>query len=411
MKQSQLFTKTQKHAPSDEVSLNAQLLIRAGFIYKEMAGVYTFLPLGLKVIDKIADIVRDEMNKTGGIEMQSSALQKKETWEKTDRWDDNVVDNWFKSKLKNNTEVGLAFTHEESISSMMTNFISSYKDLPVYPYDIRTMFRNEVRAKSGLMRGREFFWKALYSFSRDEREHNVYYEKAKIAYKNVFNRAGLKDNTFLTFASGGTFSKYSHEFQAVSDAGEDTIYISEEKGIAVNKEVYNDEVLKDLSLKKEDLIEKKAIEVGNIFSLGYKFSKAFNLKYLDEKGEEQFVYMGSYGLGISRLMGLVAEIFNDEKGIIWPESIAPFKVHLLSLKQNEESEEIYNKLIKNNIEVLYDDREISAGEKFADADLIGIPYRIVVSKKTLADGSVELKKRGGDEIEMVKLDELLGVLK
>ncbi len=411
MKQSQLFTKTQKHAPSDEVSLNAQLLIRAGFIYKEMAGVYTFLPLGLKVIDKIADIVRDEMNKTGGIEMQSSALQKKETWEKTDRWDDNVVDNWFKSKLKNNTEVGLAFTHEESISSMMTNFISSYKDLPVYPYDIRTMFRNEVRAKSGLMRGREFFWKALYSFSRDEREHNVYYEKAKIAYKNVFNRAGLKDNTFLTFASGGTFSKYSHEFQAVSDAGEDTIYISEEKGIAVNKEVYNDEVLKDLSLKKEDLIEKKAIEVGNIFSLGYKFSKAFNLKYLDEKGEEQFVYMGSYGLGISRLMGLVAEIFNDEKGIIWPESIAPFKVHLLSLKQNEESEEIYNNLIKNNIEVLYDDREISAGEKFADADLIGIPYRIVVSKKTLADGSVELKKRGGDEIEMVKLDELLGVLK
>ena len=277
MKQSQLFTKTQKHAPSDEVSLNAQLLIRAGFIYKEMAGVYTFLPLGLKVIDKIADIVRDEMNKTGGIEMQSSALQKKETWEKTDRWDDNVVDNWFKSKLKNNTEVGLAFTHEESISSMMTNFISSYKDLPVYPYDIRTMFRNEVRAKSGLMRGREFFWKALYSFSRDEREHNVYYEKAKIAYKNVFNRAGLKDNTFLTFASGGTFSKYSHEFQAVSDAGEDTIYISEEKGIAVNKEVYNDETLKDLSLKKEDLIEKKAIEVGNIFSLGYKFSKAFIL--------------------------------------------------------------------------------------------------------------------------------------
>ena len=411
MKQSQLFTKTQKHAPSDEVSLNAQLLIRAGFIYKEMAGVYTFLPLGLKVIDKIADIVRDEMNKTGGIEMQSSALQKKETWEKTDRWDDNVVDNWFKSKLKNNTEVGLAFTHEESISSMMTNFISSYKDLPVYPYDIRTMFRNEVRAKSGLMRGREFFWKALYSFSRDEREHNVYYEKAKIAYKNVFNRAGLKDNTFLTFASGGTFSKYSHEFQAVSDAGEDTIYISEEKGIAVNKEVYNDEVLKDLSLKKEDLIEKKAIEVGNIFSLGYKFSKAFNLKYLDEKGEEQFVYMGSYGLGISRLMGLVAEIFNDEKGIIWPESIAPFKVHLLSLKQNEESEEIYNNLIKNNIEVLYDDREISAGEKFADADLIGIPYRIVVSKKTLADGSVELKKRGGDEIEMVKVNDLLGVLK
>jgi prolyl-tRNA synthetase len=410
MKQSQLFTKTQKNISADEVSLNAQFLTRGGFIHKEMAGVYTFLPLGLKVINKITDIVRDEMNKTGGLEMQSATLQKKETWEKTGRWDDEVVDNWFKSKLKNNTEVGFAFTHEESVSNMMTNFISSYKDLPVYSYDIRTMFRNEARAKSGIMRGREFFWKALYSFSRDEAEHNIYYEKAKIAYKTIFDRAGLKDNTFLTFASGGTFSKYSHEFQTVSDAGEDTIYISEEKKIAVNKEVYNDKVLKDLGLKKENLIEKKAIEVGNIFSLGYKFSKAFDLKYRDENAKDHFVYMGSYGLGISRLMGVVAEIHNDEKGIIWPESIAPFKMHLISIKQNEEAEKIYNELIKNNIEVLYDDRDISPGEKFADADLIGIPYRLVVSAKTLADNFVELKRRDSDEVRMVNVEDLVGVL-
>ncbi|MFZ2975637.1 MAG: aminoacyl--tRNA ligase-related protein [Candidatus Moraniibacteriota bacterium] len=423
MKQSQLFTKTQKNAPKDEVSLNAQLLIRAGFINKEMAGIYSILPLGLKVINKISAIVRDEMNKTGGVEIQSTALQKKEVWEKTNRWDDKIVDNWFKTTLKNGTELGLGFTHEEPMSNLMTNFISSYKDLPIYAYDIRTVFRNEARAKSGIMRGREFFWKALYSFSRNEEEHNTYYEKAKIAYKNIFNRVGLGNRTFLTFASGGTFSKYSHEFQTISEAGEDIIYIDEEKNIAINKEVFNDEVLKDLDLNKNKLIEKKAIEVGNIFSLGYKFSEPFNLKYKDENSNEQLVYMGSYGIGISRLMGTIVETNNDEKGIIWPEAVAPFKVHLISLSQNEQAQEIYDNLSKSGIEVLYDDRETSAGEKFADSDLIGIPYRIVISKKTLEYGGpasnasrsdagwVEIKKRAGKESRIVKIEDIIKELK
>jgi prolyl-tRNA synthetase len=432
MKQSQLFTKTQKNAPKDEVSLNAQLLIRGGFVHKEMAGVYTILPLGLLTLNKIANIVRDEMNSTGGVEIQSAALQKKETWEKSGRWSDEVVDNWFKTRLKTDTELGLAFTHEEPLAAMMKSFIASYKDLPVYVYDIRSVFRNETRAKSGIMRGREFFWKALYSFSKNESEHNMYYEKSKAAYKNIFDRLGLGEKTYLTFASGGSFSKYSHEFQTICEAGEDIIYVDEEKNIAVNKEVYTDEVLSDVGLSKDKLVEKKAIEVGNIFSLGYKFSQPFDLKYKDEKGQDQLVYMGSYGIGISRLMGVVVELCNDERGIVWPESVAPFKVHLISLGKNEEAEKIYDDLQKNNIEVLFDDREdTSAGGKFADADLIGIPWRVVISQKSLAGGGpasnaslarnaaynvagghsdagwVEVKKRSEKESEIVEIEKLL----
>lgn len=412
MLQSKLFTRTKKEAPKDEVSTNAKFLVQAGFINKEMSGVYSILPLGLRVLDKISNIVRDEMNKTGGVEIQSTALQRKEVWEKTNRWDDDVVDNWFKTKLKNDTELGLAFTHEEPISNLMANFISSYKDLPVYVYDIRTVFRNEVRAKSGIMRGREFFWKALYSFSKDENEHNEYYEKSKTAYKNIFDRVGLGDKTFLTFASGGTFSKYSHEFQTISEAGEDIIYIDEKKKIAVNKEVYTDEVLNDLGLKKDELVEKKAIEVGNIFSLGYKFSEPFDLKYKDENGEDKSVFMGSYGLGISRLMGTIVEVLADEKGIVWPENVAPFKVHLIEVGESDEvsknAEKMYNDMTQKGIEVLYDDRkDVRAGEKFADSDLIGIPYRVVISEKTIADNKIEVKERKDGGVKMMSEEEFV----
>jgi len=373
------------------------------------------LPLGLRVINKISNIIREEMDKTGGIEVQSTALQNQDIWKKTNRWSNEVVDSWFKTKLKNGTELSLAFTHEEPMSNMMTNFIASYKDLPVYAYDIRTVFRNEARAKSGIVRGREFFWKALYSFSKDEAQHNEYYEKAKIAYQNVFDRVGLGEKTFLTFASGGSFSKYSHEFQTISEAGEDTIYIDEEKKIAVNKEVYTDKVLQDLGLDKNKLVEKKAIEVGNIFCLGYKFSEPLNLKYKDEKGVYQFVFMGSYGIGISRLMGAVVETHNDENGIIWPESVAPFAIHLIVLslesKVRGQADEIYEDLEKKGVEVLYDDRDASAGEKFADADLIGIPYRVVVSEKSLASGGVELKKRNEKDSRIVKASDIIKLLK
>ena len=317
MRQSQLFTKTRKDVPSDETSKNAQLLIRAGFIHKEMAGVYSYLPLGLKVIKRIENIIREEMNAIGGIEMKTSAFQSREVWEKTNRWDDNIVDNWFKTKLKSGGEVGLSFTNEEAYSNILRQYISSYKDLPIYPYDFKEIFRNEVRSKSGIMRGREFYWKALYSFSRNESEHLDFYNKAKEAYKNIFNRAGIGDKTYITYASGGTFSKFSHEFQTLCDAGEDIIYISKEdegKGlkmdenrVVVNKEIYNEDLKKDLGLVG-DFVERKAIEVGNIFTLGTKFSEPFDLKYKDEKGKDNVVLMGSYGIGLGRLMGTIVEI-------------------------------------------------------------------------------------------------------
>ncbi len=412
MKQSQLFTKTQKFAPKDEVSKNAQLLIKAGYVYKEMAGVYSFLPLGLRVIEKISTIIQEEMNAIGGLQMKNSALQKKEVWEVANRWSDEVTDNWFKSQLKNGTEVGLAFTHEEAITNLMKTYISSYKDLPAYPYDIRTMFRNEARAKSGLMRGREFYWKALYSFSRNKEEHQEFYEKSKQAYINIYDRVGLGKKTFFTFAGGGTFSKYSHEFQTLSEAGEDLIYVSDEKNVAVNREVLNDEVLEDLGLQREDLREEKAIEVGNIFTLGEKFSQAANLTYKDEKGEEKFVFMGSYGIGIGRLMGTIVEVLADEKGIVWPESVAPFKIHLINIGEEEKAEEIYQQLQSAGVEVLWDDRaDKRPGEKFADSDLMGIPYRVVVSSRSLEAGGVELKKRTEDDGEIISMEKVIELLK
>jgi prolyl-tRNA synthetase len=407
MRQSQLFTKTRKEAPSDEVSKNAELLIRAGFIYKEMAGVYSYLPMGLRVLKKIEAIIRKEMNMIGGVEMQTSALQEKSVWSKTNRWSDDVVDNWFKTQLKNGTELGLSFTNEEAFSSLMKGFITSYKDLPAYPYDFKTIFRNEARAKSGIMRGREFHWKALYSFSRDEKDHNEFYKKIRQSYISVFDKVGLGGRTYLTFASGGTFSKYSHEFQTISDAGEDIIYVDEVQGIAVNKEVLNDEVLADLNISRESLQERKAIEVGNIFSLGYKFSEPFSLTYKNEEGDNNLVYMGSYGIGISRLMGTVVETLSDEKGIIWPESIAPFQVHVISLGKNDEAEDLYKKLTAHGVEVLFDDRDATAGAKLADADLIGIPHRVVVSGRSLDNGGVEYKKRDSEQSEIISVDDFV----
>ncbi len=417
MRQTQLFTKTRKEAPKDEVSKNAQLLIRAGYVYKEMAGAYVFLPLGLRVFNKIVGIIRDEMNKIGGAELSMTALQDKKVWEKTNRWSDDVVDNWFKTKLKSGTEVGLGFTHEEPLTKLMRDYIHSYRDLPRYAYQFQTKFRNEERAKSGIMRGREFVMKDLYSFSKDAKEHEVFYEKAKHAYKNVFVRAGLGDRTYMTFASGGSFSKYSHEFQTVTDAGEDLIYVDEKKNIAVNKEVLTDEVLADLGLKRENLVEKKAAEVGNIFSLGTKFSDAFELTYIDDKGEKKPVVMGSYGIGPGRVMGTIVETLSDENGIVWPEEVAPFKAHLIVVdskegdKARKEADRLYSALTEKGIEVLYDDRDARPGEKFADADLMGMPYRIVVSDKTLAAGGYEVKKRADGNVDIIAEKDLMTKLK
>jgi len=413
VKQSQLFTKTRKHAPSDETSRNAELLIRAGYVHKEMAGVYVLLPLGLRVINKIEDIIREELNALGAQELSMTALQKKETWEPTQRWDDKNVDDWFKTKLKNGTELGLAFTHEEPITLIMKNFISSYKDLPVYAYQFQTKFRNELRAKSGVMRGKEFIMKDLYDFSLNEEQHEAFYEKIKTAYMNIFTKVGLGKKTYLTMSSGGSFSKYSFEFQTISEAGEDIIMYDEEKRIAINKGDYSEDIFTDFNLDKNSLHfkEAKSIEVGDIYTLGEKYAKALGLTYKDKDGEDRVVFMGSYGIGVPRLMGTIVEVFNDEKGIVWPKLVAPFAVHITRLGDTEEvvaqADSLFETLQENGIDVLYDDRPVRAGEKFTDSDLLGIPVRVVISENTLKEGVLEVTERATGNTKMQSETELI----
>jgi len=407
MKQTHLFTRVKKEAPKDEVSKNAKLLLRAGFIHKEMSGVYSFLPLGLRTLNKIIQIIREEMNFLGAEEVLLASLQEKELWEKTNRWSDDQVDVWFKTKLKNGTDLGMAVTHEEPMTRMMTQHISSYRDLPRLTYHFQTKMRNETRAKSGIMRMREFLMKDLYSFARTQEEHEKLYTAIREAYIIVFERVGLGQVTYPTFASGGIFSKYSEEFQTVSDAGEDIIYVDEQSGKALNVEVLNDEVLQDLGLKRENLKEKKSIEVGNIFNLGTRFSEPLGLTFRDDVGNMHPVIMGSYGIGPARVMGTIAEVLSDDKGLVWPESVAPFHVHLLSLDASSKAEEIYETLEKAHIDVLYDDRDISAGAKFAESDLIGIPYQIIVGKRSLESGMVEIKKRSDGSIQKVHFGDVV----
>ena len=412
MRVTNLFTKTSKLAPADEVARNAQLLIRAGYIHKEMAGVYVFLPLGKIVLDKIIQIVREEMNAVGGIEMSLTALQPKDVWEVSGRWDDNVMDVWFKTKLANGSEIGLAPTHEEPLTNLMKNHIQSYKDLPVYPYQFQIKFRNELRSKSGLMRGREFWMKDLYSFSRNQEEHDAFYELISAAYNRVYDRLGLGSITYKTFASGGSFAKFSHEFQTLSPVGEDTIYVHEGKKIAINEEVFNNETLEYLDIKRDELVERKAVEVGNIFTLGTKFSDALDLTFTDEDGSSKKVIMGSYGIGPSRVMGLIAEHFADDKGLVWPENIAPFRIYLVRIGDEavSKADALYDELISRGIDVLYDDRDVRPGLKFADSELLGIPYRVTVSDRLLATEQYEYTVRNTNATSLLTHDELLAKL-
>lgn len=413
MKQSQLFTRTSKTAPKDEVSLNASLLIRAGYVDKLHAGVYTFLPLGLRVMNNIEQIIREEMNAAGGQEIYMPALHPKENWETTGRW--SGPDPLFKLKDASEREYVLGPTHEEIVVPLLKKFISSYKDLPTYVYQFQNKFRAELRAKSGLLRGREFIMKDFYSFHENEEDLAKYYEKMKGVYARVFERAGLAKDTYLTFASGGSFSKYSHEFQTTMKTGEDTIYICEKCHVAINKEIKADQPGCP-SCGTQDLMEKPAVEVGNIFELKLKYSKPFELTYKTREGKSELVIMGTYGIGISRLMGVVAEYFADDKGLIWPEAVAPFNVHLVDLagdnaEVKKEAERLYKRLTDKGVEVLWDDRDLRAGEKFADSDLIGIPHRVVVSAKTIASHNLEYKARTGGEPEAISEDDLILRLK
>jgi prolyl-tRNA synthetase len=405
MKLSNTFVKTFREVGKEETARNAELLIRAGYINKEMAGVYTYLPLGLKVLKNIENVVREELNKIDCEEVQMTALQNPEPWQKTNRWDDKVMDVWFKTDLAAGGQLGLAPTHEEPITNMLKKYISSYKDLPVYVYQFQTKFRNELRAKSGILRTREFLMKDLYSFCADEESHNEFYEKATQAYYRIFDRLGLGDCTYKCFASGGAFSKYSHEFQTFLPVGEDTVYFNKDRSVVLNEEVLNDEVLADLGVKREELESTTAAEVGNIFSLKYKFSEPLDLVFNDKNGERKTVFMGCYGIGISRVMGVVVEKYADDKGLVWPEEIAPYKYYIIGI--GEKGEKIAKELHdKNPTNIILDDRDARPGQKFADAELMGIPYRVVISDKTLAEDSAEITDRKTGEVKTVKLADL-----
>ncbi|QQS22639.1 hypothetical protein IPM19_03330 [bacterium] len=416
MKQSQYFLKTSKAAPKDDVSVNARLLEQAGFVQKVMAGVYSYLPLGLRVLQKVENIIREEMNAIGASEVLMPALQPSKNWVATGRWDE--LDVLFKlgSRHPKNDDplpatysYALGPTHEEIVTPMAKEIIGSYRDLPKAVFQIQTKFRDEARAKAGLMRGREFRMKDLYSFHSNEEDLTAYYNKVAGAYKRIFERLGIP--ALYVEASGGTFSKYSHEFQVETPNGEDTVYVCNKCSLAVNKEIFDDQkVCSNCNVR--DYRETKASEVGNIFELKTKYSDSFNLKFTDEDGSQKTVLMGCYGIGPSRCMGVVVEQHFDEKGIIWPESIAPFKVHLLGLGAKDETvskaaSDLYQNLQAAGVEVLYDDRDSSAGEKFADSDLIGIPYRVVISAKTMGENKVEFKPRNSAESEMLTIEDLI----
>lgn len=412
MRVTNLFTRTSKNAPADEVAKNAQLLIRAGYVYKVMAGVYAYTPLGLRVLENIKQIVREEMNAVGGQELIMTNLQRKETWEITDRWSDEKVDVWFKTKLQDDTELGLAWSHEEAIMEMMQQFVKSYKDLPQCVYQFQTKLRNELRSKSGIMRGREFVMKDMYSLHATAEDCDAYYEQVIEAYKRCFERFGIGGSTFVTFASGGAFTKFSHEFQTICDAGEDVLYINDEQTTAVNEEVLDDAAA-ELGIDKNTLKPVTTAEVGNIFKFGTEKSEKMGVYYTGEDGAQHPIYLASYGIGITRVMGVVVEKFADARGLVWPVNLAPFRVVLVSIGEDgaREADALYRELSDAGVEVLYDDRDERPGTKFADAELMGIPYRVTVSDRGVAAGTFEYTERASGEMSVLTRGELLAKLK
>ena len=412
MRLSKNFTRTTKQAPADEVARNAQLLIRAGFVFKTMAGVYSYTPLGLRVLENIKQIVREEMNAIGSQELIMSTLQRKELWQETGRWSDELVDVWFKSTLQDGTDVGFGWTHEEPIVELLRSYLKSYKDLPISVYQFQNKLRNELRAKSGIMRGREFIMKDMYSVHATKEDLDAYYDQVIEAYKRCYDRFGIGNDTYVTFASGGAFTKFSHEFQTICEAGEDYIYLHRGKNIAVNEEVLDDAV-KELGIKRNELEKVKTAEVGNIFNFGTQKSEEMNLVFTGSDGMQHYAYMGSYGIGITRVMGVIVEKFADEKGLVWPENIAPARVYLVQIgeKSRAAADELYETLGAQGVEVLYDDRDERPGVKFADAELMGIPLRVTVSDRLLDGKKWEVAMRASGERQLLTTDELLATLK
>lgn len=412
MRLSHTFTRTRKQAPADEVAHNAQLLIRAGYVHKTMAGVYSYTPLGLAVLENIKQIVREEMNRIHSQELLMSTLQRQELWQETGRWSDELVDVWFKSHLQDGTEVGFGWTHEEPIIELLRSYLKSYKDLPISVYQFQNKLRNELRAKSGIMRGREFIMKDMYSIHASKEDLEAYYQAVIEAYKRCYHRFGLGDDTYVTFASGGAFTKFSHEFQTICAAGEDYIYLHRGRDLAINEEVV-DEAVRELGIDKSELERVKTAEVGNIFNFGTQKSEEMGLVFTGEDGRQHHAYMGSYGIGITRVMGVIVEKFADDKGLVWPEEVAPARVHLVQIGKESvaAADELYDTLQQAGISVLYDDRAARPGEKFADAELLGMPTRVTVSDRLLASGSYEVQDRATGMVRTLTLPQLLAIIK
>ena len=412
MRLSHTFTRTRKQAPADEVAHNAQLLIRAGYVHKTMAGVYSYTPLGLAVLENIKQIVREEMNRISSQELLMSTLQRQELWQETGRWSDELVDVWFKSHLQDGTEVGFGWTHEEPIIELLRSYLKSYKDLPISVYQFQNKLRNELRAKSGIMRGREFIMKDMYSIHASKEDLDAYYQAVIEAYKRCYHRFGLGDDTYVTFASGGAFTKFSHEFQTICAAGEDYIYLHRGRDLAINEEVV-DEAVRELGIDKSELERVKTAEVGNIFNFGTQKSEEMGLVFTGEDGRQHHAYMGSYGIGITRVMGVIVEKFADDKRLVWPEEVAPARVHLVQIGKESvaAADELYDTLQQAGISVLYDDRAARPGEKFADAELLGMPTRVTVSDRLLASGSYEVQDRATGTVRTLTLPQLLAIIK
>ena len=411
MRLSHTFTRTRKQAPADEVAHNAQLLIRAGYVHKTMAGVYSYTPLGLAVLENIKQIVREEMNRISSQELLMSTLQRQELWQETGRWSDELVDVWFKSYLQDGTEVGFGWTHEEPIIELLRSYLKSYKDLPISVYQFQNKLRNELRAKSGIMRGREFIMKDMYSIHASKEDLDAYYQAVIEAYKRCYHRFGLGDDTYVTFASGGAFTKFSHEFQTICEAGEDYIYLHRGRDLAINEEVV-DEAVRELGIDKSELERVKTAEVGNIFNFGTQKSEEMGLVFTGEDGRQHHAYMGSYGIGITRVMGVIVEKFADDKGLVWPEEVAPARVHLVQIGKESvaAADELYDTLQQAGITVLYDDRAARPGEKFADAELLGMPTRVTVSDRLLEAGEWEVVDRRTGEQQRLTTSQLLATL-
>jgi prolyl-tRNA synthetase len=426
MKYSQMFAKTLKTAPSTADTANHRLLVQAGFVRQVMAGVYTYLPLGLRVLNKISKIVREEMDPIGGQEVLMPMLHPSALWKQTGGWD--KIDVLFKIKSRTGKDYAMSQSNEETVTPLAKEWIHSAKDMPLAIYHINWKFRDELRSKSGIMRGREFLMKDMYSFHATQDDFDKFYAKAKVAYMNVYKRLGLVAKA--TEASGGAFTeKVSYEFEVLTDAGEAPVLYCDKCDYCVNVDDIKTYKLGDECpiCKKDKLKSAMASEVGNVFDLGQKYSKAFDLTFIDESGEKKYPIMGCYGIGISRTMGVIVEKFNDERGIMWPASIAPYTVHLVSLNTNDESvikraDEIYELLTKAGVEVLYDERtEVGAGQKLGEADMIGCPVRAVISSKTLLRSSelragtageqVEVKMRNEKDAKLVSVEELIGIAK